>query len=268
MNSIWAHSDYKTFLRERINESGKKSGLVSKLAVKAGCQQSYLSQVLTGKPHLTPDQADAVAEALMLPESQAEFFCLLVEKSRATQPRYRLKLEAKLAQLKRAEEDLGKRLERKSDLSLMNPSLYYSSWLWPALHIATAIPTTQTVDALVAQFHLPPETILSSLRELQKMGLVENIKDRWKHSGSAVHLPKDSPFTRMNHQNWRQKAMIPSLSGKAEDEIHFSGVYAVSKEDVGRLRELVFSFIEKFNQMSGPSRSEELVVLTCDCFGI
>ena len=60
---IFEFNSYKSYLSHYIETSGRR-GLISELAKAAGCTHSYLSQVLNGKPELTPDHAWALADHL------------------------------------------------------------------------------------------------------------------------------------------------------------------------------------------------------------
>jgi hypothetical protein len=50
---IYESIDYKVFLAKKLKfESNSSKGIRLKLSDHIGCQSSYLSQVLNGKPHL------------------------------------------------------------------------------------------------------------------------------------------------------------------------------------------------------------------------
>ena len=56
--NVFNFKEYKAYLSEKISWLGKtEKGIRQKIAEQIGCQPSYLSQVLNGKPDLTLDQA-------------------------------------------------------------------------------------------------------------------------------------------------------------------------------------------------------------------
>ena len=107
----------RMLLAERRNAAGFKT----ELARAAGCTPSYLSQVVSGKPELTPDQAVAIADFLRLGPTETEFFLILVDQSRAGTPRLKSYLQKKL------ESALDSRLRTESVIAKTNDPAYVAS---------------------------------------------------------------------------------------------------------------------------------------------
>jgi uncharacterized protein (TIGR02147 family) len=275
--SIWNYSDYKKYLRARSRALNLRRGFLSRLADAAGCQPSYLSQVLNSKVQLTPDQACSIASHLELSENEATYFLALVDLARAGSPLLKQRLSKQIFDLKTRAQKISERLQRPASQIADDQIVYYSSWTYSALHILSSTREFQTVDALSERLNIDREHVLNQLKQLESMGLVINEAGRWRHSGEELHLPATSPLISMHHANWRSRALMKAQANIADQHslpaqrlsaqgLHFSGVYAISREDVQTIREILLRAIEAANKVVGPSASEELVALTCDFF--
>jgi uncharacterized protein (TIGR02147 family) len=148
--SPFSYENYKTYLSAAISASQPSWGAVSRVAEAGGCQRAYLSRVLNGDVHLTPDHAHGIAEHFALTEAESEYFFSLVELGRAATAAYKKRLNLKLAKLRREQEDLQKKVNRPKSFSDNRDLEYYSAWYFSALHIIVSIPKYQTA-ALIAE---------------------------------------------------------------------------------------------------------------------
>src|SRR4051812_18663642 len=139
---VWSFESYKEFLAA-LSKNGPR-GVISRLAEAAGCQRSYLSNVLRTHIHLIPDQAFGICRYLSLDETETAYFLLLLEKERAGTAAFRKHLEGELRQLQKEREDLAQRLARKPLQSEADQMIYYSAWHFAAIHILVSIPRFQT----------------------------------------------------------------------------------------------------------------------------
>jgi len=62
LTSLFSSENYKAYLKSVLDGPGKERGYQSRLAEAAGCQRSYLSQVVHSTPHLTPEHAMGMAQ--------------------------------------------------------------------------------------------------------------------------------------------------------------------------------------------------------------
>ena len=86
--SVFESLDYKRYMRQQIAAHGDVYGYKSRLAAAAGCQKSYLSQVLNGAHDLTLEHAAGLAAFWQLPRLDGEYFMELVNWARASSPRF------------------------------------------------------------------------------------------------------------------------------------------------------------------------------------
>src|SRR5688500_3877864 len=99
------------FLKRQIDANQGVFRYKSRLAEAAGCQRSYLSQVLAKKALLSPEQAMGLADFWGLSSREADFFLMLVLHERAGTARLRGKLAQKLEGLRQEGSTLSGRLK-------------------------------------------------------------------------------------------------------------------------------------------------------------
>ncbi|MEI6399405.1 MAG: hypothetical protein WCO71_11605, partial [Pseudomonadota bacterium] len=139
-DSIFSFDDYKALLRAVIKENDK--GVASRLAEAAGCQRSFLSDVLRTGTHITPDHAFGISKCLELNVRESRFFMNLVLLARASQKAYRESLMKVIADERVEQTRLTKKIEQGEGIEAAGTRLsdahlgqYYSSWLYCAVHI-------------------------------------------------------------------------------------------------------------------------------------
>ena len=262
---IFSYDSYKKYLIDKIAENKNIRNYKTLLAKAASCQPSFLSHVLHTEVHLTPDHACGLAEFWRMAPLEFEYFLLLVNIERAASLTYRNYLLKRKKEIKEQNENLSKRIKSKQIENKEIQSIYYSSWIWAALHFIVTIPQYQTPKAIALRLHLPIEVVMDHLQQLKTMGLLAEEKGIWKTRQIEIHLPKDSFMTSMNHSHWRQRAVQDSQN-KTSDSVHYSAVYTLSQVDYERLKELAVKFIEDNANIVRKSSEEEISVFTLDLF--
>jgi uncharacterized protein (TIGR02147 family) len=264
--ALFDYTDYKDYLRDRLEST---HGLISRLAEASGCQRSYLSRVIHGDVHLTPDQGHKACEYWRFSLEESEYFMTLLELGRAGTPSYRSHLERKITHLQRMNENIAKRLQRKKlpTRSAVNGEIYYSTWLLSALHVAVGIPKLQTPRSLANHLQIPLELVENGLRKLEDLGLVRNIDERWTFASEDIHVPKESPWVACHHNNWRQRSILDAQRA-SPDSTHFTNVQAMDRKAYQQIRRLIGELIDSAAQIADPAPSEELVCFNIDLFHV
>ncbi len=70
-----------------------------------------------------------------------------------------------------------------------------------------------------------------------------------------------------HHANWRMKA-IESVDIEKKNDLHFTGVLGIAKNDIPKFKEKMLKLIEEFEPMLKESTEEVPVILLCDLFAI
>lgn len=257
--------DYKSFLKRVADQQSHVKAIHSKMAEAAGCQKSYLSKVLNGEAHLLPDHAYGIAEYLHMSEPETDYFLELVQLDRAGSPKLRERQKKKLEKLKEQMENLHQRFRSESLSEEEEQKIYYSSWVYSAVHIACGIENLRSAKALAARFHLETKHVEAILADLARMKLVEEAGGSWRRSSKYLHVPFGSPMNSVNHANWSIKALQDIQLEKAES-LHYTAVYSLEKKDAEQIKLMLIQAIERSREVVKPSRDEELVCLRVDLF--
>lgn len=268
MKSVFEYVSYKPYLKDYIEQSPLR-GELTRLSEAAGCQNSYLSKVLqTGsKVQLTHEHLDGISEYLSLSTNEFQFFKLILEVERASQIKYRKKIQKAITEAQEEFLKIKNHVGQKTIQTSENiDQTYYSHWIYSALHIAVSIPRLQTVEALSKHFYMPEAAILTFLQKLEALQLVEKKSPhKWIWKSGNIHLTNDSPLVGIHHSNWRSKAAQESLNASA-DSVHYSVVQSISQKDYEKLNFLILEWIKTFQKIASPSDCEELVNLNIDFY--
>ncbi|MBP6219411.1 MAG: TIGR02147 family protein [Oligoflexales bacterium] len=263
---LFLHKSYKDFIKEKISGYSNIKGYQGKLAVVAKCHPTFLSQVLNGLVHLTPEQAFHLTEFWELSEVEAEYFTLLLQYERSGSLTHRRWLERRLEKLRQANHSVSKVRERGTSLSIEEQQRYYSSWIMTAVHVAVSIPELNTIAKLSERLNLPSTIVELTIKELTEQGIISpSKKGGWIVNRMNLHLPQNSPLTWMNHNMWRQYAM-QKLCTEHEKNTHYTAVMSMSRSDFDVLSHKILTLIQETVKQTELSKEEEVYVFLADCF--
>jgi uncharacterized protein (TIGR02147 family) len=266
--SVYEFQDYKKFLlqwMERAPNHGR--GQRKFLAEAVQCQTPFITHVLTGDYHFSPEQAEACGRWLGFNDNETEFFVLLVLRQRSGTKGLENLLLKQISQRREAETVLKKRLKIKEKMSAEDQMIYYSNWYHAAIHMACLIPQMQTIEALQKYFSLSLPQIVSTLEFLTEHGLIEEHKSRYRVLKPVLHLEKESSLMAQHHTQWRLKAMEAFLR-KRNADLFYSGVISLSKNDYEWLRERLSQLLEETVERIKDSKDETLACLNLDWFEV
>lgn len=268
--SIFGFDNYKKYLRAYFADGRKQLPgqlNLAGLARKTGYQRSFFSRVINADLHLTPEGVYKVAAALGLSEEEREYFFWLVEKERAADPGYRAFARAKAIELKKKDEAKRKAAEAPVTTDETYFVNYLSSWIWVAVHLATAIPALQKPAAIAERFQLPEELVMQVLKALSGLNLVRAEGSKFVFHKGSVHISEHSPWVQLHHANWRQKALVDAQL-KRRDSIHFTNVLTLSETDRELVREELLKAIDRVMKIAQPSPPEDIVTFNLDFFRV
>ena len=187
MPEIFTYTDYRSFLKDLLEEKKKESQGFSHRAVlaKMGISSTgFLANVISGRKNLTPGQAQKLASVLKLRMGEARYFeCLVL----FTQAR---SLEEKNAQLKRlvANQRVETRSLTRKQLNL------FSRWHYVVLREMLYFHRLKDDYRKAARMLQPPlgaEETEKAIRELEALELIER-------DGEGVFRQKDAAVTTGN----------------------------------------------------------------------
>lgn len=265
--NIFTHRSYKDFLKSYISQK-KGRGVISTLASACGCDRTYLSQVLNGKAELTPDHMIQLCESLGLNALEREYLLLLLIHDRSGSAIARKVLNEQIQQKRKTSLAVEKHIlahETPNEVEERRRSIYYSSWIFGAVHILTSIPEFQTPAAISSRLSVSLMQVVETLNRLIDMGLVNQGRGRYVHSGGDLFLANRHPQNINQHLNWRIKAVERT---NVESDIHYTLVFSVSNSEVEKLRLEIVELIERQRRTIRASGSESACVVCFDFFSI
>jgi len=269
---IYSNLNYKNVIRSWIEHpTNKGSGVRKSLAKALSCQTPFISHVLNGDYHFSPEQALACADWMGMNEQETQYFSLLVQWERAGTPALKSYLVKQINRLKKDESLLKKKVNIEASLSTENQTIYYSAWFYCAIHMALLNRQLQSIDALQKHFNLPKKKVLLVIDFLIKIGVIEEQNGRFSVLKPTLHLEKDSPLLIQHHNNWRLKAlenMQTNFSETDASHLNYSGAISLSAEDYEWIKQKLSETLKEIIDKVKDSNDEKIICLNFDCFEI
>lgn len=263
--SLFEFTSYKEYLNCTLDDAPKGARL--SLAKAAGCQAGYVTHVLSGNAHFSLEQAEKIAHHLGHSDEQRHFFILLVNFGRAGTESLRRYYRRQLDDLRENRRILKNRVKFQKTLSVEKQAEFYSSWHYGAFHVGVSIPGCDTEKGLSDYFGVPIHRVNKVVSFLETVGLVVREGSSLKVGPSQVFLGSDSPLISKHHMNWRIEA-IKSLDHYTERDLHYSGVFTASHNDIEIIREVMVAAIERIRDLIKPSKDEACFSYGFDLFSI
>lgn len=265
--NIFDLSDYKEVIRRSIQKNTHQRGYQTLLAKAAGCSRSFLSQVIGrySEIDLTRDQAIGLCNLWAFSEIEIDYFLTLVDLKRSKTKYLRDYLEGRLKKIKDDQAKLSKKLNAENINNINSELVYYSSWIFAAVHILITIPDYRDSKSISSKLKLPENLVIKTLHQLSELGLIEKNENVWVPTQKNINLNESSPLSIINHCHWRYKA-ITSVQQRNLDSLHYSSVFTISQNDLNSLRQLIKDFIFKSRELIVKSPEEVIYCFNLDFF--
>jgi uncharacterized protein (TIGR02147 family) len=240
---VFEYQDYKKYLREQFqSESHARSGQQTAFSKAIGCQPAYLSRVLNGDAHLSPEQADKASHFLGHSPREERYFFFLVLGNRAGTQSLKSRIAGELKAMKEESSQLKSRVPLFQPLSLEGQTTYYSAWYYATIHMLFDIKETWTPNRIAETLGLSLKRVQEVLSFLTQNGLLNLTSKGYEIQERETHVDADSPLVAKHHINWRMKA-IQNLERNDRDSLHYSSVVTVSRKQIPKIREILVSAI-------------------------
>lgn len=267
IKDIFAYADYRAFLVDFLAaQPAQGRGQRSKLATFLGCQTTYVSAVLGGRGHFSLEQGEAATRFFALAPAEREFFLTLVQLCRAATPQLRAHFKRSIQTQLDARSQLHQRVAAASPtLSDEDRSLYYSSWLYAAAHMLAMVPGYERAPRLAERLGVSDARLAEILAGLEAIGVIRRDAGRITVLVERLNLPGTSPLVVQHHTNWRVRA-INAVERRDLAELHYSGVAAIARADIPKLREALIRAIVACAETAKESKADDLCAMTVDLF--
>lgn len=266
--SIFNYNDYKAFFRETIKSKGRSGrGEFRKMSEYLNVHATLISQVLSGDKDFTSEQVVRLAKYFGLAKVETRYLLLLVEIERAGSKDVRDHLVEMKNEILKNSQQLSQRMDQTKELSDEQKAIFYSSWVYSAIHLVTSLEKDVDFAFVCKRLNLSPERVTDCLNFLKGAGIIISENDKLKNGVTRTHVGKNSPFIMKHHANWRVKALEKS-ENLTDEELMYSVSVSLSQEDFKKLREEIVTFIQRFLKTVHASPAEELAHLNIDFFQI
>lgn len=263
---IFAFTDYKVWLAAIISHKSER-GFKARLATAAGCQRSFLSQVLNGSAHLTLDHAIGIAVGLKMLDAETDYLEAMVGLARSAANAAQVHFRRKMTRLAQARTNLATRFAQPALTDAHLAMGYYSSWHYAVLHMLITVPGLITVESLSQRLNLSAAETESALESLEKWGVIRRASKGWVALSKSVHIPREHPMTAVHHRNFRHLAANTEVQGRS-DTLQYSAVYSLDARAFAEIREAMFRFIDETRGFVVKAIEEDVAVLNLDFFAM
>lgn len=174
VSSVFSYKDYKIYLSRVLEERSQiHKGQRLRLAEFLNCRPSYVSQVLNGDLHLSPEQAFAVNKFLGLTETESRFFLSLVHYARAGSQDLKKYHDMEIKKQLDDHALVKNRVQSNRSLSEMDQAKYYKSWILAAIHMIVSIPEYRKREKIADALGLPQKTVNEAVEFLLNIGMLK-----------------------------------------------------------------------------------------------
>lgn len=146
-------------------------------------------------------------------------------------------------------------------------SIFYSSWLYSAVHLMTSLDRPVTLAFICDRLKVSKSRATEVLDFLRQTRLVVEEGGKFKAGQNKTHLDKKSPFLKKHHSNWRLKE-IEKAENLSTDEFMFSASLSLSRADFLKIKEELARASLATLETVKTSPAEDLAHLNIDLFWI
>jgi uncharacterized protein (TIGR02147 family) len=264
--SVFHFFDYKTYL-EDFEAQSRQRGFRSRLAEATGCQNAFISQVLNGHVNFNLEQALKITDFLNLKTDDSQYFMWMVEYKRAGTPDLKRYFQQLMTSLREKNIEIKERVGIPQVLNSEAQTIYYSSWIYSAIHMAGMIGNLSSATKIAASLQISENKAVQAIEFLISNGLLEGDTQKFRSGKIQIHLSKNSGNINKHHTNWRMEA-IKSLDQEAKGDLHYSGVSCLSEQDTQKINTMFVDLIENYVRTVEKSGEETLYAFNMDFFRI
>jgi uncharacterized protein (TIGR02147 family) len=265
METVFQHQDYRQYLRNRLGGGKARTGEKKRASEALGVHTTLISQVLGEQCGLSLEQADRMNDFLGHSDDEAEYFLNLVQKDRAGTVSLRSRYEKHLKILRERNLQVHARVENDGKISEQHQRMFYSSYLYSAIHVLVSIARYNSVEKLASGLGLPRARVGEAVSFLNSIGVVLNENGILSPGKAHIHLSPESEYLSKHHLNWRLQ-MIERLGQPASQDLHYSAVVSLSQSDVEKIKESLLNNLKENSKTIMKSPEETAYVYCFDFF--
>ena len=267
MRNVFEFTDYKSFLREIINDENAPRGFQSTLAKAANCQSSYLSQVVSGKPQISEDIGLRIGRFLNMTPLQLEYFLNLIRLGRSNDEEFRSFIMMKILQDQRQQLNIAQNIDSSFPITNTDFAGHYTSDLLVSIiHMISFSEKYKTLPQICQRLGISEARALEVIQVLEALKTIEFSNGVLKPSVTSTHVPANSEHNR-TYQIQRRLLAINSIQKcDFKKNLHYSGIFTLSEEDFESLKIKIVDFISQAHKKIETSPAIELYGMCLDAF--
>jgi len=263
---IFEFDDYKALIRTHLRSLPSRGhGQIKRMAEHVGVHTTLMSQILSGDKDLSLEQAQKAAGFLALNELETDYFLTLVQIERAGTRDLKKYFLNKKDDFKKESLKISKRIQAQKSLSEQERSVFYSTWLFSAIHLFCSTQEGRSLQEIIERFQISAQQALEILRFLTESGLCDLQNSVYRATVLSTHVEKGSPHLLKHHSNWRIKA-IQRSENLTDEELMFTGNISLSRQDFTKVREVLVQTIKQVSELVKDSPAEDIANLNLDLF--
>jgi len=262
--AIYSFTSYRDLILDLIsNRPNEGRGVRKALADALDCQMAFITHVLCGEKEFNHEQILKIARYFNLVETEREYLLDLLSFNRAGTKDLRSFYEQRLELKRKDYRQLKNRLQETQSLSIEHQAQYYSHWLYGAIHMASTVPSLQSVEAVANHFNLEDSDLLPILELLSSQGLIAIESGKIGPGKANLYVGNDSPLVNQHHTIWRLKS-LNDLKAAKTDALHYSLCFSAAQSDWPVIRETLLEAINNCLAVIRPSKEEKLGLICVD----
>jgi hypothetical protein len=262
---IWEFTKYRDYLMEKLGNEGSRTGLRKKLAEAIPVHTTFVSQVLKGRAEFSLEQGEAINAFFEHTDDEGEYFILLLLKERSGSLKLKGRFDRKIQAMREERTNIKKRLEVDTTISLKDRERFYSSYIYSAVHVLSAIPGFKTVEDLAIALKIPRAQAQEIVDFLLRVGVLKDETGKLSPGSSHIHLGNESELILKHHSNWRFHT-LNNLQFLNRDDLHYSACLSLSEGDAFRVKESMLQNLKSNVEIISASPEEVAYVMGFDFY--
>lgn len=264
MRLIYDYNSFRSFLKDYYLVQKKKVPSFSYGVFARQCGLSspaHIQLILSGKRNLTVHNLHRVAEALVLPQGELDFFEALVHQNQAETPAEKKFYERRLEQLR-----LGKPLSS----ARIKVSRLLSNAYFPAILLSIEGKEIESaVAAASPRFGYSQDQIRELLNQLLREGVIELVHQKIRLSQRHLILRDQKTKSQAQKSFLRQQTQ---LSVKAFERMYeqdgkfFAHTFTLSHESLEQYTQEIHTLIERITKLSDEEPNDTVMQLNVQLF--
>lgn len=164
MHPIYGSKTYRDFLAKELDSEHFGRGARAELAEYLGVQNSFISQVLSGKQNFTLEQTIRLAQFLSLKDPERDFLLLLVSKERSGSQELKEYYQHQIKRRLESKNEVQNRVSREvRKIGEQELTEYYGSWHTPAIHMLLKNSKIRDLNEISRLLSLEPRLVRESM---------------------------------------------------------------------------------------------------------